>query len=722
MTRRRPASQTLIFVKRAIVAWTMGPIVACSVFLFQNCNKVTFGNAAQESLIKTTNFDYTTEEDTPLTVQPPSNLTLRGTASLFRILTSTRNGVLEGYDSKTGKFTYRPNSNFTGQDQFDYSEEPEGMTPMVKTVRILILPLNDTPMILTDEVSAELNKPKTFSLMVFDVDDTEAHISVALRFVNGNPVMTEAPTTRGGRVVPQPDKTFIYYPPQNFRGIDKIVFYAKDSSGALSNPKEVRLNVANPFETLKPALAIRGSGCNHCHSNIGDNFITDLGIGSTTKTLADSDHFSSERNTNPTLGHYSEHTGIPTSDRMQDYLAGGPNGGFLNASFEKITVPRVPLANIFPGGATSFEQVYPSYYLTAMHSMIDTVENGAHRNFRPFSATTLKGYLENIERLRNIWPIAKSQSVARTGNSNPAVVTEANIYIGIPTAQQITSLGDLGGSSIKFHPDSDASPGLSGLVAFSNDQALRNVDGQDFICDGDLFLSKPLLLKNVSLATIEGCRIHSTKPIMVSGPIRYKNIGPAGQSDRTNLQLLSTDHVSLGVGKAACDNVETNPGWFWLNRNSANDLYRQSALEANPFKFRNSVTHHVSRLRATSGMTDGQVDNFWQNRNASMGLVLSAANQSDLGVDASCEPEKPALQAPGEPLYATRRRVDFEKLLIVAPRVDSRYTGQFKGAIVAEAALFSLSKFAYRYDRIFDSVPVFPMIPSDLYLKVQPLP
>ena len=65
------------------------------------------------------------------------------------------------------------------------------------------------------------------------------------------------------------------------------------------------------------------------------------------------------------------------------------------------------------------------------------------------------------------------------------------------------------------------------------------------------------------------------------------------------------------------------------------------------------------------------------------------------------------------------REEHFDRLLLNAPRIDSRYTGQFNGVIIAETVLMSLSRFSFSFDPVFSRVPVLPLLlPSD-YLIVK---
>ncbi len=73
--------------------------------------------------------------------------------------------------------------------------------------------------------------------------------------------------------------------------------------------------------------------------------------------------------------------------------------------------------------------------------------------------------------------------------------------------------------------------------------------------------------------------------------------------------------------------------------------------------------------------------------------------------DASCRPDG--------------RSVSFERILLNAPIVQSRYQGRFSGTIIAEYTLMSLNTFVFAYDTTFDNVTILPFLDSKTYLDVQ---
>ena len=62
----------------------------------------------------------------------------------------------------------------------------------------------------------------------------------------------------------------------------------------------------------------------------------------------------------------------------------------------------------------------------------------------------------------------------------------------------------------------------------------------------------------------------------------------------------------------------------------------------------------------------------------------------------------------------------FSRMLLNAPVVHSRYSGRFKGVVIAEFALFWQGKSSYEFDPVFREVPVLPVLKDSDYLVVEP--
>jgi hypothetical protein len=63
--------------------------------------------------------------------------------------------------------------------------------------------------------------------------------------------------------------------------------------------------------------------------------------------------------------------------------------------------------------------------------------------------------------------------------------------------------------------------------------------------------------------------------------------------------------------------------------------------------------------------------------------------------------------------------ISYTHLLLNAPLVHSRYKVNFKVLVIAEAALFRLSKSSFEFDPVFKIVPTLPILKDSDYLQVQ---
>lgn len=253
---------------------------------------------------------------------------------------------------------------------------------------------------------------------------------------------------------------------------------------------------------------------------------------------------------------------------------------------------------------------------------------------------TLAGYLRNA--------ISDDISAGR------AQVTEVSaIRIAAPTVSQITAKANFAGN----RTDYQAADGrkFSGRVSASSSIVIEG----GIHCDGDLFIDGVAHLKNVTVETVNGCRIYATRSIFVSG-----KIGFSGSSASRNVQLASARAVFFGMGTCGA-------------QSSVRERFQHRP--------------HVS-FPTRSGVTVAQ-------------MVDDAAQVPGLK-DVSCS---------GDAVGTS-----FERILVTAPQVHSRYSGKFKGTVIAEIALFRLGDLEFEYDPVFSTVPVLPKLNLDDLLRITP--
>lgn len=255
-----------------------------------------------------------------------------------------------------------------------------------------------------------------------------------------------------------------------------------------------------------------------------------------------------------------------------------------------------------------------------------------------------------------------------------AVTEQDKVYIGAPSVERLRQAAGLavGGSTWKFYPESRAGAPLSGLVLGMNGRFVTNDSMNPLVCSGDLAIDSVVYLKNLKVKTEKGCRLYVTKSVFIEGPIEY-----VGGSPDANLQIVSARSISMGLGQNTCGAE--------YNMNSGHSLQN---------RMKEVWTIPGYQTRETGSSPQKKAEDIFNDS-------LEIGNL----VDAACLP--------------AGRDVTFERLILNAPHVNSRYKGNFRGVIIAEIALMSLGSFKYEFDPIFAKVPVLPLLKAEDYLVVQ---
>lgn len=268
---------------------------------------------------------------------------------------------------------------------------------------------------------------------------------------------------------------------------------------------------------------------------------------------------------------------------------------------------------------------------------------------------------------------------ADAGTNAVEVREISRVYIAAPTEAQLKNAFAIGNSRMKFIKSGAAE--LSGLV----DNGTYFSNSGTFKCDGDLIVKGPLYLKDLQLETQKGCRIHVIGSVFAYGAINY-----LGASELRNLQITSTKSINLGLGSVVqSDNNYCNPGGSHVGGGHGNNSL---------------VNRYVDMWTVPSQNLRGVADPkaFGQSIVAEAAIV-----EAGIGgklQDADC---------------LGSRAVAFERILLNAPVVMSRYNGNVKGTIVAEWALMSLGAFKFEFDSVFRSVDVLPKLDQASFLTVQ---
>ncbi|MCM3256153.1 cadherin-like domain-containing protein, partial [Priestia aryabhattai] len=107
-----------------------------------------------------------------------------------------------------GTFSYQPNPNFNGTDQFTVLVSDGQGGTAVSTVTINVIPVNDPP--ITSNVSFTIAEDSTLINQIVAVDPDGDSLTFSLQAAPGN-----------GVAVVNVDGTFSYQPNLNFNGTDR---------------------------------------------------------------------------------------------------------------------------------------------------------------------------------------------------------------------------------------------------------------------------------------------------------------------------------------------------------------------------------------------------------------------------------------------------------------------------------------------------------------------
>lgn len=187
--------------------------------------------------------EYTTNEDTPLTVsmpamgvlandtdpdQPPQMLTAA-------LVTTTARGALTF--SPNGTFNYTPQPNFNGIDTFTYRASDGQATSNIATVTITVRAVNDPPVarndsFFTNEDTVLNVAPPGILDNDADVDDARDTLTITIVTPPSSGALTNV--LNGG---------FRYTPNTDFVGVDQFTYRLTDPAGAMSGLATVTIQV-----------------------------------------------------------------------------------------------------------------------------------------------------------------------------------------------------------------------------------------------------------------------------------------------------------------------------------------------------------------------------------------------------------------------------------------------------------------------------------------------
>ena len=232
--------------------------------LDSNSAKVTITVRAVNDAPVAKDNTYTTDEDTPLTVEAPGllgndtdveNDTLRvadGNATTADGI-SPVSGPADGTVTlnANGSFTYTPGANFNGSDAFTYrvcdDGSPQKCSVETANVDVAINPINDAPVAKDDSLTTDEDTAGNGNVLTNDTDADNAILTAEL--VSG---------PSDGTLELNGDGSYTYTPDANFNGSDSFTYKVNDGT-VDSDTATVSLTVNAVNDAPTVTLASGGS-------------------------------------------------------------------------------------------------------------------------------------------------------------------------------------------------------------------------------------------------------------------------------------------------------------------------------------------------------------------------------------------------------------------------------------------------------------------------------
>ena len=199
---------------------------------FENGNTATVYISVLKVAAPTGNDDnYSTNEEEVLTVNESNGVLTNDTDENTNILTAVLvSGVSNGSLSlnSNGSFSYTPNANYFGEDNFSYKPNNGTVDGNVTLVKITIINVNDAPVSSDVTVTTDEDTQKEITLSASDVDGDALVYSVVDQPSNGSVTISGSTAT--------------YKPASNYNGNDSFTYRVNDGT-VNSNTATVSITV-----------------------------------------------------------------------------------------------------------------------------------------------------------------------------------------------------------------------------------------------------------------------------------------------------------------------------------------------------------------------------------------------------------------------------------------------------------------------------------------------
>lgn len=148
------------------------------------------------------------------------------TSLAYSLITLPQKGIVKLLDINTGEFVYIPHTNETGEDNFTYQVSDGTQRSETGIVSVVIKPVNDAPVLESQNVEIELNQLAYLTLMAEDADNDPLNYNIINVPVHGKASIVGAGLT--------------YTPVNGFMGMELLNVNASDGK---SNSKTATIQI-----------------------------------------------------------------------------------------------------------------------------------------------------------------------------------------------------------------------------------------------------------------------------------------------------------------------------------------------------------------------------------------------------------------------------------------------------------------------------------------------
>lgn len=536
------------------------------------------------------------------------------------------------------------------------------VTPTVSTVAATVTaPAPAAPALPVISMS-QVFVPTTLNHAVSVSVDTGVAGSI-LSFEQGSTVTTKD-LGNGTVTVDQSSKMLTFTPNTGFRGNVAATLYS--TYQLVTNIQNITFTVGNPVLGFKPALAVRGPECMLCHASLQGDLVSDFG-------------FKSAGDPGPDLFATADD---PKNPWASVYGVAHSGSDSLNTAsiVGKLVIPKIDFTQLDP---TIVRSWFP---------LVGPLPAGSALPPSPLKlsppVTTMANFIKAYEVPSN------------TGFEG---VSEINsVYIGAPTVADVLTASQMTAPAVtQFFKNTSTDPDFSGLtrVQVGNGRIdyYTNSASVPVICEGDYFIDAVVLLDHVNLQTTYGCRIYSTHSVFIQGPITYTNV-----SALSNLEISSAVGIFMGFGYCfdcanAVDHGYANQNTLMARFGVIKSVGGLNALRTRTFDANVALASADFALTSDTPTTLPPPPPSTVNPLLYYGQYFASQGMKITQLDATNS-------------FMTESKTTYSRLMLNAPIVMSRYSGDFQGIVIAEFAMWRLGAFTFNFDPVFTGVPLLPFL------------